>query len=600
MDCKQLEIVLPVHAANLEKFAAQELVYFLKEISDIEGKLVREDEFAVNSVKSFVAIGKTELFSERSGRSFAELSDAVSDDGYRIVIEKNCALVCGGAGQGTIFGVYRLLKELFNLEIFTDDVYTFDKRELEFFDRIIEEKPDIPMRALGIYSVHLERRAPGIGNKRYCYRMRLRQMDEGWGINNHSFFRVLPPAIYKEKHPDWYDETGVTLCMSNEEMILQYAANMKKIIEDTPDDRLYMFGMEDTNVRCHCKKCRAVAEQYGGREVAVMLKFTNKLVDILNKWLKETHPERKVYFFTFAYHWAIMPPVEKTKNGKFKLLYEDLRPADNTGVLLAPLWSNASYPMNDPRNCQSLTASYHSQPRVPVRDIFNGWRSIVKHIAIWAYNHNFYDYMTPAPMWNGLDKNFRWFKKLNAIHVFMEAGCGIRSNFAEMKIYVCSQLMWDTSLSERELIKKFIGVYFAGAEKEIYGYFNYIHRHAEWLDKNLNRQMIFIHFDDDPNGRWLDARFWPKDVLLKCISYFDKAVKKKIPQEIKDRVLTESVPAKFTLLHLFRNELDKNYALALIDELGSISEKAGITVACNEPPENIFEFLAMWKKELNG
>ena len=371
---------------------------------------------------------------------------------------------------------------------------------------------------------------------------------------------------------------------------------MKKIIESTPEDVFYMFGQEDNLNYCDCEKCRTVMEKYNGFSGATLL-FANRLAKELNTWLKKTHPERKVYFFTFAYHFSIVPPVVKTECG-YERMFKDVRLEENLGVLIAPLLSSAYYAMNDPKAYVALSTKYRGKERIALIDVFNGWRRVVKHIAVWTYNHNFYDYMTPCPMWEHLEENIRWFSELGAVHTFIEAGCNIRSNFAEMKIYVCANLMWDTTLRQDVLIRKFMATYYAGAEKEMYGYFTYIHKHTKRLKRTFDREPIFVHFDDDPNIRWLDKRFWPKDVLIKCIAFFDKAIQKDISEEVKERVKIESVPAKFSFLYLYRNEIDKNYALDLIKDVEKIAKTAEMTHACDEPPKTFHGFLTQWENDL--
>lgn len=575
-----------------ENFAVEELVFFLNEIANIS--CIVSNEINLYCDLPTISLGYTDAYIKNVG--LLNLDDKLTEDGYILSVKNGCAYVCGGAGQGTIFGVYRLLKELFNLEIYTEKVYTYDKKPFVLNDLFIEDKPDIPMRTLGIYPVHLEKRAPGMGNKRYCYRLRLRQMDEGWGINNHSFFRVLPPSKYKDEHPDWYDESVSQLCLTNEGVISEYVKNMKKIIEDNPEDKLFMFGMEDTLKCCNCEKCTEMMKKYNGFSGLVLI-FANRLAKELNAWLKVTHPNRKVYFFTFAYHWSIVPPVKKVSEGVYQPLFEDVKFEDNLGVLIAPLLTSANYALNNPKAYVSLSQSYRSDKKISLLDVFNGWRAVMNHIAVWTYNHNFYDYMTPCPMWGNFQQNFKFCKEMNSIHVFVEAGCSIQSNFAPMKIYVCSNLMWNNNLSENELIDKFMSVYYDGAQKELKEYFNYIHEHAKWMLKEYDREQIYVHFDDEPNLRYLDKRFWPKQVLVKCIEYFDNALKNNLTEEVKQRVLIESLPAKFSLVELYGAELDKDYLLTLIDEMLSVSETAGIKKACDHDPKTFVAYAEKWKKE---
>ena len=595
----KLHIIVPNEASELELYAAEEFAFFIKEINSTECVTEKEKDYTAKDGVPFIAIGQTDLF--KLDTDFSDLCCAVGEDGYKIVIKDNRALVCGGAGQGTLFGVYRLLKVLFNLEIFAETVYTFDSKPLELKPTLIVEKPDIPMRTLGIYPVHLERRYPGEGNKKYCYRMNLRQMDEGWGINNHTYFRVLPPDKYKEEHPDWYAENGKNLCLSNEGMTLQYIENMKKIIEDTPNDQLYMFGMQDVVTYCECPECKKLLDKYNGF-TGVTLYFANKCVKALNAWIEEKHPERvgKIFFFTFGYSKAIKPPVEKQPDGTYKLLYEDLRPADNFGILIAPLQVCANYALNDERNYHCIKPRWHGKDVMSNVDIFEGWLSFINHLAVWSYNANFHDFLAPAPMWQAFDKNFKWFKELGAIHVLMEAGCGQPSNFAAMKIYCASKFMWTTDLNLTDLINKFMPVYFKGAEKEMREYFDYIHEHADYLDKVVNRQMIHVHFDDEPNKRLLDERFWPIGVIQKCINIFENALKNDLSDDVRLRVRLESAPAIFTFLYLYRDRIDKDYALSLMNELEYLANNTvlGEKRATEDKPRTIMGYLEIWKNEL--
>ncbi len=596
---RNLRIVVPAKATELERFAADELSYFVKQATGSGIVLVPEYEPTADAFDSIVSIGETELFKKKC--NLKELKARVGEDGYKIIMNEKELYICGGAGQGTIYGVYKALQELFNLDIYTGNEFYIDKKPLEFHNFEIEDKPDIPMRAMGVGNVHKERRYPGAGDKTYIYRMRLRAMDEGWGINNHTYFRILPPSKYHEAHPDWYDKNVRTLCYSNQEMITQYVENMKVIIEHTPNDSLYMIGMEDNLGLCDCENCKKLNERFNGNQCASMLWFTNQVVNKLNAWLKEKYPEREVYFFAFAYYWAELPPVEKDENGEFKLLFEELKPADNFGVLIACIHCNANYPLSDRRNFAAFGKTYAYGNRAPAIEVYKGWSAVVKNIASWNYNLNFYDYVCPCPMWNFLENDtFKLLKSVGTRHMFLEAGCGDElANFARMKIYCVSKLMWDSSLDLHTLIRHFMKGYYEGASDELYAYFNYIHEHAKWLEKEIGRMQIFVHFDDEPNVRLMKKEYYPKEMLFKSLEYFDRATAKELTETVRDRVLLEALPAKYTLLYLYRSELEKDFANELIADLRYISVKMGVDDVQEEKPTSIFANLEAWEKEIN-
>ena len=202
-------------------------------------------------------------------------------------------------------------------------------------------------------------------------------------------------------------------------------------------------------------------------------------------------------------------------------------------------------------------------------------------------------------MWNSIEGNIRYFKSLNPKHAFMEAGCGQNVNFAAMKIYCAANLMWNTALSISDLASEFMDVYFENAKPEMCEYLRYIHDHADWLNKVVNRQMIHVHFDDEPNKRYLDERFFPIGVLQKCIDIFEKALKKDLSDVVRDRVKREALSAKFSMLYLYRDRLDKDYVLKLMDDCLEVSKFDGVGIPtqmddCKPYSERYLE----WKNEL--
>ncbi len=600
MDYRNFRIILPAKPTELESFAAKEFAYFTYLATGVVLFLAYDYEPQAEFCKEFISIGETKRFNERY--DIKQLKKDVKADGYKVVMNKSEAYVCGGAGQGTIYGVYEILKALFNLEIYADDEFVYDKKDMEFFDFERTCFPDIPMRAVGIGDVHMERRYPAKGDKKYIYRMRLRQMDEGWGINNHTYFRILPPIKYQKEHPDWYDKEVKTICYSNQEMIAQYVENMKSIIEHTPNDSLYMIGMEDNVSLCDCEGCQELLKKYNGNQVATMLHFTNSVVKKLNIWLKEKYPERVVYFFAFAYNWAELPPVKKTDSGEYISLFPELNLEDNLGVLIACIHGNANYPLDDERDLVAIDKTYHSGKRIPAKELYKGWNAVVKHVASWNYNLNFYDFECPCPMWNFLENStFKFLKSVGTLHMFLEAGCSnVHSNFAKMKIYCVSKLMWDNSLDLHELISDFMKVYYKGAEKEVMEYFNFIHKHAGWLNTKLNRQMIHVHFDDEPNLRIMDKRFFPLEMLNESLEIFDRALSHDVSDKVKDRVLLETLSVKYTMLYLYRFEIDKNLALKLIKDLRYLIDKMGVADVQDFRPKTLGENLDIFEKELLG
>ena len=110
--------------------------------------------------------------------------------------------------------------------------------------------------------------------------------------------------------------------------------------------------------------------------------------------------------------------------------------------------------------------------------------------------------------------------------------------------------------------------------------------------------MIHVHFDDEPNKRYLDERFWPIGVLKDCVAFFDRALKLNLTDEQILRVRLESISAKFSLLYLYRTRLDNDYAINLMYDILDISEKTGVKYATQFDEEYVDKFVDKWKKEI--
>ena len=242
-------IILSKTAKEKEVFAANELEYYLKEITKEE--IFRETMDA----DIIFSIGNTEILEAFIKRNVVKRAISKNDDFSEVFFEKNeefgndVYMLIGASDYAIMFGVYELLKSLFGLRIYTDKDYSVERtspcNKFGIYDSFY---PDIPLRSVGMYPVYSQ-------NELYMRRMKLYQAQEKWGVWSHSYFIILPPQEYAEVHPDWYTLDKKALCLSNKGMRDQFTENLKKLILDTPDDIYYMLGQEDNKSVCECPDC---------------------------------------------------------------------------------------------------------------------------------------------------------------------------------------------------------------------------------------------------------------------------------------------------------------------------------------------------------
>lgn len=419
------KILIPENASAQLKFAASDFQFFFKEATGILLEITTQVD---NVQGKYFSIGDTAI---KTAAGVTTTFDEVNRAGYKVVTYGDAIVMAGENDKSSTYAVYGFLGKQFGLEIYGEDVYEIRQTtDAKLVDLNWTDIPDIPFRCGGIsYSWY--------GTTEYMSRMRWDVMSEGWGLVTHTYFKILPPSEYLADHPDWYDdpESPLAICQTNEEMKAQFIENVKQIILDTPDCTYYMLGHEDGGPFCNCDGCNAVRAQYNGVNSALMMIFTNDVVRKINAWAAETIPDRRLEFVTFAYTTTEAPPVEYDQetqtyypiNHDEKLLAEH-----NLGIQIAPIGSHISVPYLE---------NSTSKP------VFEGWDVISDKLYVWAYSAPFSNYMVPFDGFGAFKQNYQDYVDMGIEYV-LEQGF-ISSwvpNWHELRGYLNSKLMWDTSL----------------------------------------------------------------------------------------------------------------------------------------------------------
>jgi hypothetical protein len=195
---------------------------------------------------------------------------------------------------------------------------------------------------------------------------------------------------------------------------------------------------------CQCEKCRAIEEQYGGHS-GLILWFVNQVADAI----KPIYPDK--YIGTFAYQYTRQAP-------------KGITPRDNVVIRLCSIECCFAHPLEGCEHNRSF-----------VTDI-EDWSKIAPNLYIWDYVVNFRQYIAPFPNFGVLADNIKTFKKYNAIGVMEQAQYqSLGGEFAEMKSWVLSKLLWNPNLDTRMLVEQFINDYYGEAAQYIQQYFDLCH-----------------------------------------------------------------------------------------------------------------------------
>ena len=254
----------------------------------------------------------------------------------------------------------------------------------------------------------------------------------------HSFFEILPPNVYFEKHPEWYSlvkgkREPKQLCLANEEMKAEYIKEtLKRLREDSSVDFIQV-SQNDWRGYCTCDKCKAMMAEDGGAPSGPYLRFANDVAEAVEKEFPNVRID------TFAYQFTRRAPT-KTK------------PRHNVVVRLCDIECDFARPLNKP--LPPHKASF-------AKDLAD-WRRVAGgNLFIWDYLANFHSYMMPHPNINSIAPNIRLFAENGAVGVF-EQGDAICSagSFATLRHYVTAHLLWDPKDDEKRLMDEFLEGYY--------------------------------------------------------------------------------------------------------------------------------------------
>ena len=266
-------------------------------------------------------------------------------------------------------------------------------------------------------------------------------------------------------------------------------------LKKRPNLKNISVSQNDNTNYCRCARCRAIDEREGSA-MGSLLTFVNAVAVEVAK----QHPG--VLVGTLAYKYSRKPP-------------KTVKPLPNVQIQLCSIECCMNHAIDDPE-C----------PRnVPFCSDMAGWGAISDTIYVWHYNTNFSNYLMPCPNLHVIGPDARYFVAHGARGVMMQGAWNARgAEFAGLRNYVTSRLLWDPTLDDRELIDEFLDLHYAEAAGPIRRYLEFARRKAAASGKH--------HRCSQPAGHYgLD-----REVGEEGLKLFKEAMELARTDEIRRRV----------------------------------------------------------------
>ena len=367
------------------------------------------------------------------GQSPAE----VTEDGFSISTQDGI-LKISGKENGVVYGVVTLLEQYLGIDYWGENEYSLTPSKtvnLPFINKV--ENPAFRYRQTQCYAIHTD--------SIYKWWNRLEEPNEVFaaGYWVHTFDKLLPSSIYGKEHPEYYSYfkgkrhpgKASQWCLSNPEVFEIVAQRVDSIFKANPDKHIMSVSQNDGNyTNCTCDDCKAI-DDYEGALSGSVITFLNKLA--------ARFPDKE--FSTLAYLYTMNPP-------------KHVKPLPNVNIMLCDI------------DCdREVTLTENASGKEFVKAM-EGWSKITNNIFVWDYGINFDNYLAPFPNFHILQDNIRLFKKNHATMHFSQIAGSRGGDFAELRAYLVSKLMWNPEVNVDSLMQHFLHGYYGEAAPYLYQY----------------------------------------------------------------------------------------------------------------------------------
>ncbi len=537
-------IILGADVSDSERWAADELSHWLKEVSGAEFPV---QGLADNTANPVIVVG----FNDRAKTLLPDAaapSDTDESFCYRNVGSN--VLIWGGKDRGTMYGVMSFLERELGCRWYTPSVTVTPKKDRYAFVRLDHtEAPGIRVRN-DFYFEAFEPiwAARNRINGAMSYREQPGGVEGYWAV--HTFYQLMPPNEFFADHPEYFSlldgkrtADHAQLCLTNPDVLRIMTERIKKVMRENPEYLIYSVSQNDWSNPCQCDPCQAIVDREGSQ--------SGPIIWFVNQVAENIEPEFPDKFIgTLAYSYTRKPCAT-------------LKPRENVVVRFCSI------------ECCFAHDFLHCPENASFVDDTEGWAKIAPHIYIWDYVVNFSHYIMPYPNFRVLQPNIQFFRDHNAIGIMEQAAYQSRGGeFAELRMYLISKLLWDPECDVDAVINDFMYGYYGRSGQYVRQYFDLLHGR---LTPNTH-----IHLGLQP-----DDVLFSDEFVREAEAIFDEAETVADTPEIRERVEMARLPVMYL-------KCKRSPAQAIsdgtLDRFTAIAKREGVAhfAEAGEPHRNAF------------
>ncbi|HRY31718.1 MAG TPA: DUF4838 domain-containing protein [Bacteroidales bacterium] len=502
-------IIIPKAFTPDERYAARVLRDYLLKIAQVNLIIYNDDQTETDEE---ILVGNT---NRTYGKYPVLYAPGLRPQAYWIKTCGKKLVLLGGNDGGIINAVYSFLEDHLECRFFTPWVEDIPKKQLISLKNI----DDLQVPASEIRIVH----GNYFEDEAFRRKRKLHHVETFWGAKEddryfvHTFHKLVPEDIYFDPHPEYFSMINGKrvpwgqLCLSNPALVQIAVNHLREVMARYPERKHWSVSQNDNYYACDCPACKAIDEEEGS-PAGLLLRFVNQIAD--------SFPDKVIT--TLAYQYTRKPPLHT-------------RPRPNVMITLCTIELNRSIPIEkDPGSAD-------------FREDIAGWNRISDHIMLWDYEVQFTNYLCPFPLFHTLQPNLQFFIRHDAKAHFQQCNLERGLEFAELKGYLLSKLLWNPNIPSDSVINEFMEGYYGDAAPYIHSYFNLLHNEAILSGDRL---------DIYGSPVWHAQSFLSKEKMEQYNALFDKAeLMVAFKPEYLRRVRVARLPIQYATLEIARTDL---------------------------------------------
>lgn len=422
-------IVIPSTPTPHEKKAAEVLQDYLLQISGAVLPIIE-----ANRAESphEIVLGQNERLDEIN----ADVDlNKLEEDGFLIRTDSLRLIIAGGSKKGTLYGVYTFLEDHLGCRMYSPDVKLIPEQK----EITLGEIDDLQVPVIKFRDTHYRI----TWDDEYIDWHRLSHDGDGgrpdWGRWVHTFHELVPPETYFNEHPEYYslvngERIPTQLCLTEPDVLKITIRNLRKMMAMNPEATYWSVSQNDNRDYCRCDECRAIDDREGSPS-GTIINFVNQVA--------EEFPDKMIS--TLAYEYGRKPP-------------KTLVPRENVNIMLCSI----EVPRDEAIDEDTASIDF-------MEDVI-GWGKIADDIIVWDYVIQFPNLISPFPNLHVLQPNIQFFVRNGVSAMFEQGNREVGGEFAALRAYLISKLLWDPDADVDMLMNDFLAGYYGSAAEPIRAY----------------------------------------------------------------------------------------------------------------------------------